>query len=206
MSVLADAERVAAVRRRAPPVSASSSSPSQLMTTAQSWPTLKMWLMPEWLLGLISGVVLVYISGWFQERRERRNRGNQLVAKLHVLVEEVRPGPILYAATLDQERVERAGLDLWRRWRELREPLHVFAFESGSTVEAAVKQVTTHVSMSIQLTRNAIDAADDQTTRASSKQTAEEAYDVAIECVDDLDRAFAGRSLRGLLKSETRRT
>jgi hypothetical protein len=175
------------------------------MTTAQSWPTLKMWPMPEWLLGLISGVVLVYVSGWFEERRERRNRGNQLVAKVHVLVEEIRPDPILYAATLDQERVERAGLDLWRRWRELREPLHVFAFESGSKVEAAVRQVTTHVSMSIQMTRNAIDAADDPTTKDSLKQTAVEAYAVAIECVDDLDRAFAGRSLRGLLRSDRRR-
>jgi hypothetical protein len=69
-----------------------------------------------------------------------------------------------------------------------------------------VRQVTTHVSMSIQLTRNAIDAADDPTTKASSKQTAVEAYEVAIECVDDLDRAFAGRSLRGLLNAWRRRT
>jgi hypothetical protein len=65
--------------------------------------------------------------------------------------------------------------------------------------------VTTHVSMSIQMTRNAIDAADDPTTKDSLKQTAVEAYAVAIECVDDLDRAFAGRSLRGLLRSDRRR-
>jgi hypothetical protein len=68
-----------------------------------------------------------------------------------------------------------------------------------------VKEAATHVALSIQATRNAIDAADDPLTTASAKQSAVEAYEVAIECVDDLDRAFAGRSQGGLLNSERRR-
>ena len=118
----------------------------------------------------------------------------------------MKPGPLLFLAGLDQERSQRAGKDLWGRWRELREPLHVFALESDPTLERAVREATTHLSISIQATRNAIDAADDPETKASSKTTAEQAYKVASECVEDLDRVFAGRKLRGVLDSKLRRT
>jgi hypothetical protein len=146
-----------------------------------------------------------------EEERAERERGRAgaadraLIANLHLLVEDVRPGPVLHLAHLDRERAVRAGADLWRRWRELKEPLHLFASESGASVADAVKEAATHVALSIQATRNAIDAADDPLTTASAKQSAVEAYEVAIECVDDLDRAFAGRSQGGLLNSERRR-
>jgi hypothetical protein len=162
--------------------------------------------MPEWLLGLISGVVVVYVGDSLRESRDRRHRGNQLLAKVHVLVDKVRPEPLLFLAGLDQQRAERDGAELWRQWQEHQEALHVFAFESGPAAERAVKQAATHISLSIQATRNAIEAADDDSAaRASTKETAQEMYAVALECVDDLDRAFAGRSLSGLLKSERRR-
>jgi hypothetical protein len=141
-----------------------------------------------------------------EREREQAGTGDRaLIAKLHLLVEDIRPGPLLHLADLDQERATRAGHDLWRRWRELKEPLHVFASESGPGIADAVKDAATHLALSLQATRNAIGAADDPPTRASAKQSAVEAYEVAMECVDDLDCAFAGRSQSGLLKSERRR-
>jgi hypothetical protein len=174
--------------------------------------------MPEWLAavltfgaGILGGVAIAFASTafsvWLQERRDRRSRGRQLLAKLHSLFEDAEPYPILYVASLDQERAERAGRELWRRWREeLREPLRIFAFESSEAVQRYAKETATHIALSIQMTRNAIDAADDPETRAAAKTAAEEAYKVAQACIDDLDRAFEGRELSRALDADRRRS
>jgi hypothetical protein len=57
----------------------------------------------------------------YQERRDRRSRGRQLLARVHTVVDASPDAPI-FAATLDQERAERAGAELWQRWREVIEP------------------------------------------------------------------------------------
>jgi hypothetical protein len=161
---------------------------------------------PEWLIGLLSGVALTAFGLWLQERREARRRGIGLIAKLHVIFEDIRPGPLLYVAGLDQERAQRAGADLWQRWRDLREPLHVFAFESSRSVQRFVKEATTHLSLSIQATRNAINEADDRETAAELRRIAEDAYKIAGECIDDLDVIVAGRKLNFSLRPLWRRT
>jgi hypothetical protein len=141
-----------------------------------------------------------------EREREQAGAANRaLLAKLHSLVEDARPQPLLFLAGLDQERAERNGAQLWSRAWELREPLRALAYESPEAVQRAVKETATHVNISIQATRNAIDAADDPQTRAELKTAAEQAYKVARECLADLDRAVEGRELGGALHAERRR-
>lgn len=162
--------------------------------------------MPEWLLGLVSGAAIALFSAWLQDAREARKRGIAVLAQLHVMFEDVNPTPILLFVGSDVERARRNGRDLWRRWRALREPLLVFAFESPASVERAARKAVTHVSLSIQATRNAIEEADDSEAFPDVKKIAEDAYAIAGECVDDLDRAVTGRTWRRILDSERRRT
>jgi hypothetical protein len=173
--------------------------------------------MPGWLAGVLtygagvlSGVVVALVSAgfgvWFQERRDRRNQGMQLLARLHGLVARAQPGVLLFLAQRDQERAERAGREIWDKWRELDEPLRIFAFDAPEPVQRAAKDAATHVALSVEATRRAIEAADDPETRADLKTAAEKQYKIAQECLDDLDRAFAGRELSRVLHAEQRRT
>jgi hypothetical protein len=162
--------------------------------------------MPEWLVavltfgsGIVGGVLIAFAStvfnAWYQDRRERKKRGVRLLARLHLLFEQAKPEPMLFLATLDQERAQRAGADLWRRWREFRESFLEFQFDAPEPVEKLARETATHVAISIQATRNAINEADDRETAQVLKKNAEDAYSVASECIDDLDHAFAGRAL-----------
>jgi hypothetical protein len=141
-----------------------------------------------------------------EREREQAGAANRaLLAKLHGLVEDARPDPLLFLAGLDQERAERNGAQLWSRAWELREPLRAFAYESPEAIQRAVKETATHLNISIQMTRDAVAAADDPTTRQDLKTAAQKAYKVAQECLADLDRAVEGRDLSGALHAERRR-
>jgi hypothetical protein len=171
--------------------------------------------MPGWVaavltfgVGIVSGLVIAFAStvfnAWFQERRETRKRRHGVLARLHLLFEEAKPEPVLFLAGIDQERAQRNGDDLWRRWREFRESFFEFQFDAPAPVQRAAKEAATHLTLSIQATRNAINEADDTDTAPALKKIAEQAYNVASDCIYDLDQAVTGRKLT--LDAERRRS
>lgn len=153
--------------------------------------------MPEWailLVGVAGGVIAALagagFTAWLQERRERRRRGAELIARLRVLLMDADPKGVLFSVASDPERATRNGRDLWRRWWELREPFYTFAINSRPAIQQAAKEAATHAALSIQATRNAIDATSEP-DRSEAKRIAEQQYQFADECLDELDRTFA---------------
>lgn len=159
--------------------------------------------MPEWaipLVGVAGGVIAalagVGFSAWLQERRERRKRGADLIARLALLLMDANPRGLVFLAASDQERAQRSGADLHGRWRDLREPFITFAVNSHPAILRTAKETATRIVLSIQATRDAIDAVrgPDET---SLRRTAEQQYKLASECLDDVRGVRGWRNVYG---------
>ena len=162
--------------------------------------------MPEWaivLVGVAGGVIAALVgaafTAWLQERREWQRHGADAITKLRILLTDADPQGVLFGAGSDPERARRNGADLWRRWREVREPFLTFALVSRPAIQQAAEQAATHVALSIQATRNAIDEIErgEADSRKAARHVAQEQYKQAKECVDDVDRVFAEHRWRG---------
>jgi hypothetical protein len=153
----------------------------------------------------------VVLGSWLTERRERKRRSADIIAGLRVL-RDAKPRPLIFSAGLvdpdEPARAKRHGEWLWGQWREVRQPLLAFAYSDSSlAVRKAGEEVATHVALSIDATRHAVDRAGEPgmhtDTRAQHEkerlQNAEQAYEHACEAVDSLEGALA-QSFRSPLR------
>ena len=159
--------------------------------------------MPEWaitLIGIAGGAVIALSSSafgiWFQERRQRRQQGANLIACLRLLVTDANPTGELFLVSIGEEdRAQRNGDALWERWRDFREPFLTFASESHPAIGKAADEAALRVALSIEWTRQAIRASRDPDA-TKRRRAAEEQYKVALDCLEELDQAFSDHKWR----------